>query len=147
MKLISPRLRAHSVKVIVLLSLLVGLQSCRIFLVASRDNDLVTQIDKVTQDVDRFYLQINEVPSAYTEVVQNYIDIEVSLNAIYNKTRLKAKNAETSKIAENVLETWVKYKNEHRQKTILNTGEIKVNHQIMRDFLFALSKAENSKPD
>lgn len=127
--------------------LLLLCSSCKITLVAPRDSELLTQIETTSQAIDAFYLKMLDAPLRnYATYSDGYIVIEVQLNAIHNKTRLKQHNTETIAIADNLRSTWVKYKNEHKKADTLKDAEIRYNNSTLRDFIFALSVAENAKP-
>ena len=129
------------------MTLLLLCNSCKVTLVAPRDSELLGQIETASQAIDGFYLKmLDATVRNYAQYSDGYIAIEVQLNAIHDKTRLKQHNAETVAIADNVRSTWVKYKNEHKAADKLNDGEIRYNSSTMRDFIYALSVAENAKP-
>ncbi|HEX8269140.1 MAG TPA: hypothetical protein VF581_04550 [Flavobacterium sp.] len=134
-------------RLLLLLFAVSALQSCQVTLVASQDVQLIEQIDAVSKEIDSFYLHMLEMaPVAYSVYADRYIEIEVALNSIYDRSRLKPKNTETARIAKNVRDTWAKYKSEHKTAGQLTAGVITYNHATMDDFLFALSVAENAKP-
>ena len=125
--------------------------SCRLTLVPSYDEVIEQQIEVLAKDVDRFYLNMLETTSnendgrAFELFANSYVDIEVELNSMLNKNKVRPLNENSTRICEITLELWIKYKNEHKTDNNLSDGVIKLNRQTFGDLFYAMQVAEAAK--
>lgn len=125
--------------------------SCKVTFVPEYDAELSAQIDETAKMVDRFYLEMLETTSnqnrgrAFERFIQGYIDVEVELNSLLNKNKIKPLNDHSTRICEITLQLWAKYKDEHKTDDGLSDGLIKLNRQTFSDLFYAMQVAEKGK--
>jgi hypothetical protein len=125
--------------------------SCKVHFVADYNIEMAKQIDATSKMVDNFYLTMLEKTKsdsagrAYVNFTDKYIDIEVELNSLLNKNKVRPLNQNSIRIAEIALQIWNKYKEEHKKDNTLSNGLIKLNMKYMNDLLFAMLIAEQGK--
>jgi hypothetical protein len=130
---------------------MVALQSCKITLVPSYDPKIATQIDQTAKTVDKFYLSMLETTTAanngraFSKFTSQYVDIEVELNVLLNKNKVRPLNTHSTRICEITLQLWYKYKEEHRADNTLNDGLIKLNRMALANLFLAMQVAEKGK--
>ncbi len=82
----------------------IALQSCKVTLVPPYDAAISTQIDKTAKSVDKFYLSMLETTAsendgrAYDKFIEQYVNIEVELNSLLNKNKIRPLNAHSVRI-------------------------------------------------
>ncbi len=140
-----PSLRLHWLS---FFSLLLLFASCKVHLVSNYDAVLSDEINTTAKKVDNFYLSMQEIPAAkrqYVNFSNSYIDIEVDLNSLVTKNRVRPLNTESTRIAEITLQLWEKYKEEHKKDNALSDGLIKLNKKTLSDMFYAMQVAEEGK--
>ena len=148
MKPISLPLPAFRFIQLSLLSFLLAFASCKVQLVANYDVELSNEINSTAKKVDNFYLTMQEIPVAnrqFSNFSPTYIDIEVDLNSLVTKNRVRPLNTESTRIAEITLQLWEKYKEEHKKDNTLSNGLIKLNKKTFSDMFYAMQVAEEGK--
>ena len=136
----------------VLLSLLF-ISGCKsIKLVPDFDASLSEQIMDTAKKVDAHYITMigmfNDSITAlsYEEVSDGYEEIEIELNSILLKNKVRELNNESIQVSSTVLDTFIKYKNRHKSRA---KGQSKIMLEddwvVMKDLLFLLSVSEDSK--
>lgn len=131
-----------------LLSLLLVFASCKVQLVANYDAELSNEINTTAKKIDNFYLSMQEIPAAnrqYANFSNSYVDIEVDLNSLVTKNRVRPLNTESTRIAEITLQLWEKYKTEHKTDNTLSDGLIRLNKKTFSDMFYAMQVAEEGK--
>ena len=73
------------------------------------------------------------------------MDIEVEINSLLNKNKVRPLNENSTRICEITLQLWQKYKEEHKTDNTLSDGLIKLNRQSFSDLFFAMQVAEEGK--
>ena len=127
------------------------LSSCRISLIADYDDQIAQQIELTAKKIDKFYLSMlettnqNETDREFSNFVEEYIDIEVELNALLNRNKVKSLNKNSIRICEITLELWIKYKEEHKKDIRLSDAKIRLNRKNMGDLFYAMMTAEEGK--
>ena len=127
------------------------LNSCRVTLVPNYDANIAEQIDNTSKSVDKFYLKMLETTTpkdsgrAYNKSVEEYVNIEVELNSLLNKNKIRPLNENSTRICEITLELWIKRKVEHKTKDSLSDALIKLNRKDFSDLFFAMQVAEKAK--
>jgi len=125
--------------------------TCKVTFVPEYDAELSSQIDETAKMVDKFYLEMLETTSnqnggrAFEGFIQGYIDIEVELNSLLNKNKIRPLNDNSTRICEITLQLWTKYKEEHKTDNALSDGLIKLNRQTFSDLFYAMQVAEKAK--
>ncbi|MBC8045277.1 MAG: hypothetical protein H7Y00_00630 [Fimbriimonadaceae bacterium] len=123
---------------------------CKVTFIPDYDKDIAAQIDNTAKMVDRFYLEMLETPDgdylrAYNFYSEEYINIEVELNSLLYKNKVRPLNENSVRICEITLQLWIKYKEEHKQDDKLSNGLIKLNRVSFADLFFAMQSAEKAK--
>lgn len=125
--------------------------SCRLSLVPNYDTAIGEQIDNTSKTVDKFYLTMLETTTiknegrAFSKYVKEYVDIEVELNSLLSKNKVRPLNKNSTRICEITLEMWIKRKDEHKLKDSLSNGLIKLNRKEFSDLFCAMQIAEKAK--
>jgi hypothetical protein len=127
------------------------LNSCRVTLVPNYNAGIAEQIDNTSKIVDKFYLMMLETTlvqngeRAFSKYAEKYVDIEVELNSLLNKNKIRPLNENSTRICEITLELWIKRKVEHKTKDNLSDALIKLNRKDFSDLFFAMQVAEKAK--
>jgi hypothetical protein len=127
------------------------LNSCKVTFIPSYDAKISEHIEKTSKVVDKFYLSMLETTSssnngrAFSKFSDQYVNIEVELNSLLNKNKLRPLNENSIRICEITIELWKKHKEEHKRDNTLSNGLIKLNRKTFDDLLFAMQKAEKAK--
>lgn len=128
-----------------------ALNACRVTFVPSYDATISTQIDNTSKQIDQFYLSMLETTTAansgrkYDQFAKDYIAIEVELNSLLNKNKIRPLNENSVRICEITLQLWQKYKAEHKTDNTLSDGLIKLNRVTFSDLFYAMQVAEKGK--
>jgi hypothetical protein len=137
---------------IVLISFgMLTLNSCRVTFVPAYNAEISAQIDNTNKTVDKFYLSMQETTTAenngraYAKFTDQYVNIEVELNSLLNKNKIRPLNENSTRICEITLQLWIKYKEEHKQDNTLSNGLIKLNQKSFDDLFYAMQVAEKGK--
>jgi hypothetical protein len=129
----------------------IALNSCRVTFIPSYDADISKQIENTAKAVDKFYLSMLEITSAsnngraYNNFSEQYINIEVELNSLLNKNKIRPLNENSTRICEITIQLWMKYKEEHKSDNSLSDGLVKLNRKTFSDLFFAMQVAEKGK--
>lgn len=131
--------------------IVVTFSSCRISLISDYDDKIAQQIELTAKKVDKFYLIMLETTDQdnknreYSNFINEYIDIEVELNALLSRNRVKSLNKNSIRICEITLELWIKYKEEHKKDVWLSDVKIRLNRKNMGELFYAMMAAEEGK--
>lgn len=131
-----------------LISFLLLFASCKVQFIPNYSAELSNEINETAKKVDNFYLTMQDVPLAdrqYDHFSTGYIDIEVDLNSLVTKNRVRPLNNEFTRITEISLQLWEKYKEEHKKDNSLSNGLIKLNRKTFNDLFYAMQVAEEGK--
>ena len=132
----------------VLVISMAAFNSCRVVLLPSYDATISEQIDNTAKSVDRFYLSMLETTTvendgrAFSKFADKYVEIEVELNSLLNKNKIRPLNKNSTRICEITCQLWVKYKEEHKAKNTLKDGLILLNRKKFSDLFFAMRVAD-----
>ncbi|WP_372771935.1 hypothetical protein [Mangrovibacterium sp.] len=143
-------LPARSVLLIFLFQLL-AFTSCRVTLLPPYNPAIATQIENTSREVDKFYLTMAELSKpenegrAYANFAEKYIEIEVELNSLLNKNKVRPLNEHSTRICEITLQLWIKYRNEHKEDNTISNGLIDLNRKTFGDLFYAMQVAEKGK--
>jgi hypothetical protein len=125
--------------------------SCRVTLLPEYNAEISKNIENTAKLVDKFYLLMVETTSeensgrSYDRFAEMYVEIEVEINSLLNKNKIKPLNENSTRICEITLELWQKYKEEHKTDNTLSNGLIKLNRKVFADLFFAMQVAEEGK--
>lgn len=124
--------------------------ACRVTFIPDYDRDIAEQIETTSKQVDKFYLKMLETTKnnggrVYEKFAEDYVDVEVELNSLLNKNKIRPLNENSTRICEITLELWVKYKEEHKTDDALSDGLIKLNRKTFSDLFYAMQVAEKAK--
>lgn len=123
--------------------------SCRVQFVPDYSQELSKQIDATAKMVDNFYLTLLEKSKnnerTYDKFIDDYVAIEVELNSLLGKNKVRPLNQNSARICEIALQVWEKYKNEHKTDNKMSDGVAKLNRKYMNDIFFAMQVAEQGK--
>ena len=135
---------------VVILSLL-ALNACKVTFIPGYDAKIAEQIENTSKAVDKFYLSMLDTTSAekggraFTKFSEQYVNIEVELNSLLNKNRIRPLNENSTRICEITIQLWMKYKAEHKKDNSLSDGLIKLNQKTFSDLFYAMQVAEKGK--
>jgi len=128
--------------------LLLVVSGCTIKLVADYDAATYEEILRVGKRVDQFYgmlLEQDEASRAYQNYAAQYVEIETELRSLYVRNMSRPLNDESTKIADSILQLWMKYKDRHQTSNGYKTGVAKLDrNRFVRMFISAAS-AESAK--
>jgi hypothetical protein len=91
---------------------------CSVKLVADYDAGTAEAILQTAKSVDGFYLRLLDTPEnerPYSKFSEHYTTLEVELDGLVVRNRIRALNEESTKIAETTLAKWVQYKKAHKE--------------------------------
>jgi hypothetical protein len=131
-----------------LFSLMFVFAACKVQFIPSYDAELSKEINETAKKIDNFFLTMQDVPLAdrqYDHFSTGYIEIEVDLNSLVTKNRVRPLNTESTRITEISLQLWEKYKEEHKKDNSLSNGLIKLNRKTFSDLFYAMQVAEEGK--
>ncbi|MCX6220822.1 MAG: hypothetical protein NTZ69_07520 [Bacteroidia bacterium] len=135
---------------VVILSLL-ALNACKVTFIPGYDAKIAEQIENTSKAVDKFYLSMLDTTSAekggraFNKFSEQYVNIEVELNSLLSKNRIRPLNENSTRICEITIQLWMKYKAEHKKDNTLSDGLIKLNQKTFSDLFYAMQVAEKGK--
>lgn len=135
---------------IVIISIL-AFSSCRVTYIPNYDANISEQIDNTSKAVDKFYLLMLETTTSenegrvFNKFAEQYVNIEVELNSLLNKNKIRPLNENSIRVCEITLQLWIKYKTEHKKDNTLGNGLIKLNRKTFSDLFYAMQVAEQGK--
>ncbi|MEO6135360.1 MAG: hypothetical protein ABIP35_09415 [Ginsengibacter sp.] len=141
-------------KRIIILSMFLAViaNSCKVTLVPNYDGAIATQIDNTLKIVDSFYLTMLETTKnknndrAYFHFINSYINIEIELQSLLDKNRVRPLNKNSIAICENTLKQFQKYKSQHKTDNQISDANIILNRMYMHDELVRMQMGEAFKP-
>lgn len=135
-------------KLLLLLISIILVTSCAVKFIADYDRDTAYKIVEISKMVDLFYLNIAETDSLdrnYDKFAEYYKIIEVEIRALIMVNKMKPKNEDSTKNAENLLTNWIEIKDEHKQSNSYDIDVAEIDAEIVQDQLLELAKKEISK--
>lgn len=139
------------ISIFALLLSMVTISSCRVQFIPAYDAKIAEQIDATAKAVDKFYLTMlaTSTPEnegrAFNKYSEQYVAIEVELNSLLNKNKIRPLNENSTRICEITIQLWQKYKQEHKDDNTLSDGLIKLNNKTFSDIFYAMQVAEKGK--
>jgi hypothetical protein len=137
-------------KILILFLLIILITSCAVKLIADYDRNTADKIIEISKLVDLFYMNLLDIePSErmYNEFTEEYKNIEVELRALVMMNKLRTKNEDSTQIAENTLEFWIKYKETHKENDNYTNAKLKIHRKRFNRLFTALAIGEKAKTD
>ncbi|MEI7829611.1 MAG: hypothetical protein WCI31_07565 [Prolixibacteraceae bacterium] len=131
--------------------MILSLNACKVTLLPGYDANISEQIVSTAKAVDKFYQSMQDNTSAenggrtFSKFSEQYVNIEVELNALLSKNKIRPLNQNSTRICEITLELWTKYKEEHKKDNTLSDGLVKLNRKTFSDLFFSMQVAEKGK--
>ena len=128
-----------------------AIHACRVQFIPAYDAKISEQIDVTSKAVDKFYLTMLATSTAenegraFNKFSEQYVTIEVELNSLLNKNKIRPLNENSTRICEITIQLWQKYKQEHKDDNTLSDGLIKLNNKTFSDLFYAMQVAEKGK--
>jgi len=128
-----------------------AIHGCRVQFIPAYDAKISEQIDVTSKAVDKFYLTMLATSTAenegraFNKFSEQYVTIDVELNSLLNKNKIRPLNENSTRICEITIQLWQKYKQEHKDDNTLSDGLIKLNNKTFSDLFYAMQVAEKGK--
>jgi hypothetical protein len=138
--------KSFQFSILVFLSL--SLSGCGFRYVADYNSALSDEIIRVAKKVDFFYAILQNMPDSlrtFDKSVGQYTEIEVDLNSIVMRNKIRPLNSESTKIAETALSFWCKYKDMHKKENTYKNAKIVLHRKRMGRVFSAMFNAEEAK--
>jgi hypothetical protein len=122
--------------------------SCTVRYVAEYNAALSDEIIRVAKKVDYFYANLQNASDSlrtFDKSVEHYTEIDVDLNSILMRNKIRPLNSESAKIAENIVSLWTKYKNSHKENNTYKNALLTLHRQRMGRMFSAMFDAEEAK--
>lgn len=132
--------------------LALSITGCKVTLVPNYDEGIAKQIEATLKTVDEFYLTMLETTKnqggqrAYSNFIKPYIAIEIELQSLLDKNRVRPLNKNSIAICENTLQQFKKYKDKHKEDNTISDENIILNRLYMHDQLVRMQMGEAFKP-
>ena len=133
-------------KLIILFSLCI-FYSCRVLLVPEYSQALEKQITAGQKLNDQFYLDLqmmDQKDRTFESCKKKYVEIESEINSIMFQNKSRKKNDDMIAIVKTLKDKFVQYKTEHKTKTTLSDGEIKIYEEDIAALWLPLLVAEKA---
>ena len=136
--------------ILIVVCSIAAVSSCRVNLLPGYNAAISEQIDNTAKTVDKFYLSMLETTNtendgrSFKNFADKYVEIEVELNSLLNKNKIRPLNRNSTRICEITLQLWVKYKEEHKAKNTLKDGLILLNRKTFNDLFYAMRVADEA---
>lgn len=95
------------------------ISSCKVQYVADYNERVEEEILKVYEDIERFYLRmslVSENERTFNKFEADYLNIEISLQTLFLRNKIRPLNDESIKQTENIITLWNKVKEEHKNE-------------------------------
>lgn len=135
-----------------LVLLTASISGCKVTLLPNYNEDISNQIETTLKTVDKFYLTMLETTKnqagqrSYANFINSYIDIEVELQSLLDKNKVRPLNKNSIAICENTLKQFQKYKDKHKADNKISDENIILNRLYMHDQLMLMQMGEAFKP-
>jgi hypothetical protein len=122
--------------------------SCTVRYVPEYNAVLSDEIIRVAKKVDYFYANLQNTSDSlrtFDKSIEHYTEIDVDLNSILMRNKIRPLNSESAKIAENIVSLWTKYKNSHKKNNTYKDAQLVLHRQRMGRMFSAMFDAEEAK--
>lgn len=116
--------------------------------VADYDDATFNEILRVGKKVDRFYGDLLETPEdqrPYSDYAERYVEIETDIRSLWVRNQARPLNEESTRIAEIILNQWVRHKAEHEAENSYETEEARLERDRFSRLFAAAANAELAK--
>jgi hypothetical protein len=134
-----------------LIVLVLSSVSCRLQLLPAYDEKMIDAIEQTARKVDLLYILLLDQDAAdsngrqYAQWMDVYAGIEADLGLLQLKSAGKPLNQHSERICKLTLETWQKYKQQHKKDGNISDETITLNRMYMSEFFHAMLVAEKAK--
>jgi hypothetical protein len=138
----------HRVSARLGLLLLAGLCACAVQLVADPDAAACDQAIALGKSIDRFYGDLLETDAAsrkYASYSTRYVELESELRSLVLRNKVRPLNAESTEIAQIILDKWLKYKAQHKAANTYSDGKAKLDRGRFQRLFTSALRAESAK--
>jgi hypothetical protein len=122
--------------------------SCRVSLIADRDEVFVNRVLETARKVDLLYLQLMSADSAhlkYANFAEAWNNTEVEIRQLRLMAEAHPLNRESSQICNLLLETFTRYKNQHQKADIYSPALLPIHRDRLAEYFIALLSVEKAK--
>ncbi|MGC8865915.1 MAG: hypothetical protein ACP5O2_09380 [Bacteroidales bacterium] len=131
-----------------LLSLVWLNSSCRVSLIADRDEVFVNRVYETARTVDALYLHLMSADSTqlqYIPFVNYWNEAELQIRQLKLMAEAHPLNSESSKICSQLLETFLKYKTQHKINNFYLPALLPLHRDRLSEYFLALLSIEKAK--
>lgn len=140
-------------RVLVLTLVALGLAACSVFLVSAYDKESVDRTTEISKSTLKLYQELLSTAAADRKAAVSgamrtrHGDVETQMRLHLLKEQARAKNEDSVKVAENLLESWQRFTANHLSSdaTALSDATLAVERGILERHLRAAFIAEESK--
>lgn len=121
---------------------------CTLQLVADYDQSTLQQLELVAKKVDRLYVELSYTPEqqrTYQKVTSQYLDIEVSLEALKTRQQLRALNELTLKQVDITISLFRQDRELHKQRNTVSDFLLKRRRKQYNRLFISMIKGEEAK--
>lgn len=137
------------VLVVFLSALLVWFSSsCRVMLIADRDEAFVNRVLETARTVDALFLRMMSADTTqlqYSHYAKEWDEAELQIRQLRLMAEAHPLNTESSQICNLLLETFLKYKTQHRNQNTYPTALLPLHRDRLSEYFVALLSIEKSK--
>lgn len=121
---------------------------CTLQLVADYDQSTLQQLELVAKKVDRLYVELSYTPEqqrSYQKVASQYLDIEVSLEALKTRQQLRELNELTLKQVDITISLFRQDRELHKQRNTVSDFLLKRRRKQYNRLFISMIKGEEAK--
>lgn len=125
------------------------LSGCALNLISDYDEQSLQDMERIAKQVDMFYAKLLYTPSEqrhYQNFNQDYITIEVELNALKTRQQIRELNELTFKQVQIAQNLWHQDMQQHKKNDGISDFIIKRHRKQFNRVFLAMIKGEQSKP-
>jgi len=130
--------------------LLVGLHGCALKLVDDFNVATYEATLNTSKFVDRFYgglLETETNKRPYRQYSAQYVEIETEIRSLYMRNKARPLNEESTRIIDNILGLWLKYKARHKLRNTYSDGNAKLERKRFSKMFISALNAEEAKKE
>ncbi|KZN13051.1 hypothetical protein [Marinomonas sp. TW1] len=131
-----------------LLLSVIWFSGCSIQLVSSYDAKTLEQMERIDQDIDRFYLTLQTQPESnrtYALFSDQYLNIEVNIRSLERRQAMREKNEETLAQTKTLKAFWQQDMTSHKRQNSVSDFIIKRRMDQYQRLMKALIQGEMAK--
>lgn len=122
--------------------------SCRVTLIADRDEAFVNKVLETARTVDALYLRLISADSSqlqYRLYANDWNEAELQIRQLRLMAEAHPLNSESSQICNFLLETFLKYKTQHKTQNFYPAALLPLHRDRLSEYFMALLSIEKSK--